>query len=86
MPPYRDLADNDENTRIGIIINELLGRPAGSIIGVIVDAEPDDAKAKRYLQKLQTRCAEVQLVDITSGPTKGATLLRVKRVSWVDPK
>lgn len=79
MPPYRDLADNDEDTRIGLIINELLKRPAGDIVGIIVDRERDDAKAKRYLRKLQSLCDTLEFIDISRGPTKGSTLLRVKR-------
>jgi len=80
MTEFADLANMPEDHRIEIIGNEVMRRPAGKLIGFVVE---DYAKARRYCDELKARFPEL-LVDYSGrGPVRGTWLVRLKRA---DPK
>lgn len=73
---YADLFHLPEDERIDVMGKMVEKSKPGTIIGVMVDAEPEDAKAKRYVEKL-TKRYKVRVIDIGPGLTKSMTLIRL---------
>ncbi len=73
--PFRDLAGEgiDEDTRIGLIGNKVVGER--QTVAVLVDSEP--GKADRYVRKLTMRFPQITEWDVKPGPTKGCTTIRI---------
>ncbi len=72
--PYRDVHENDEDTRIGMIGNKAM---QGGRIAFITDDEPD--KPERYVRKLLKRFPELEVVaGPEKGPTPGAVTVAVQ--------
>ena len=76
MTFYTDLADLEEDKRIEAIGNAVMGGPKTSADKPIMAAfvVEDDAKADRYISKLQERFPEIRVIDRIQGPVKGMTV------------
>ena len=73
---WLDLHRLEEDKRITLIGEAVMSLPCGKIVGALVDTEPNDEKALRYIRKVVTQFPKVRAVDFGPGPTAGSTLIR----------
>lgn len=76
---YSGLADHPKDDRIDIIGQSVMKLLPGRRVGFVVDKEPDDAKAARYIRKLQTKFPEIIVVSQLDGPVENTTTVIVTR-------
>lgn len=76
MPiPYKDLADSSEDDRIKAIGHEVM--VLKKTVGFFVDAEQGDAKALRYIDKLQKRFPGIRVLYRAPFSVANTTLVKV---------
>lgn len=73
MSKYVDIADLDEDKRIGFIGHRAMDHK--ETVGFIVDSEP--GKADRYIKKLKERFPGIEILDRGPGPVQDTTFVKV---------
>ena len=79
MTFYADIADFDEDTRIEMIGKAVMSGPKSSsdkpvMVAFVVE---DDAKADRYIKKLQKKFPGIRVIDRFAGPVPETITVRV---------
>jgi hypothetical protein len=69
---FADIADHDEDTRIEIIGHAAVDHQ--QVTGFIVET---DAKADRYVRKLQEKYPLIRIIARSPGPVAGTVLVKV---------
>lgn len=70
---YADIADNDEDTRIGIIGRTVVEQQ--KTVAFITDSDP--GKAQRYIDKLLSRFPGVEVIASSPGPVPNTVTVKV---------
>jgi hypothetical protein len=79
MPFFADIADFDEDDRIERIGKAVMKAPRSSadkpvVVAFVVE---DDAKADRYIKKLQKRFPGIRVIDRFPGPVPDTVSVRM---------
>lgn len=76
MPVFADLADLEEDKRIEMIGDSVMKTPRTSADKPVMNAfvVDDDAKADRYIKKLQDKFPGIRIIDRSDGPIKGRSV------------
>jgi hypothetical protein len=79
MTLYADIADFDEDARIEMIGNSVMGGGKSSADKPIVSAfiVEDDAKADRYIKKLQRKFPGIRVIGRGAGPVPETVTVKV---------
>lgn len=72
-PAYADLHELSEDERIELIGHSVVDH--GRTVGVIV--ETDDAKVKRYIEKIERLYPAAKVISHFPGPVAGVTTIKV---------
>lgn len=72
MAIYKDIADHNEDMRIGMIGKAVM---AGKTVAFITDSDP--GKADRYIAKLLKRFPGVRIVGRFDGPVENTVTVKV---------
>lgn len=73
MIPYKDIADEPEDERIGQIGEKAMREKL--VVGFITDSEV--GKAERYIKKLQERFPGIRVIYQGNGPVADTVLVKV---------
>lgn len=79
MPVFADIADFEEDDRIEMIGKAVMNAPRSSadkpiLVAFVVE---DDAKADRYIEKLQKRFPGIRVIDRFPGPVPDTVSVRI---------
>ncbi len=79
MTVFADIADFDEDTRIDMIGKTVMSGPKSSADKPVMAAfvVENDAKADRYIKKLQKKFPGIRVIDRFAGPVSEAITVRV---------